>query len=97
MICHCLSCGFKSPDVHDFFHHDCRRSIKIPKAWDFLMYVPYVRRILFLWCRLFHRKHHDRYFSDGYGDRVKGDKIYFRCLKCGHGFARYIIQAPRYL
>lgn len=35
-----------------------------------LIQTPYVRRILFVFCRLFHRRHHEQYWSGerGYTD-----------------------------
>lgn len=43
--------------------------------------IPYVRRLAFVWCRLFHRQHHDeKWFTYNYR--------FFECKKCGHGFRR---------
>jgi hypothetical protein len=39
------------------------------------------RRLSYMWCRRFHRQHHEQ-FSTDYA------KLYYRCKKCDHHFSK---------
>jgi hypothetical protein len=65
--------------AHGLFLH-MKSAAKRGPLYEVAIETPYLRRVLFVWCRMIHRAHHTNFWTEY-------SKRFFRCDKCGHHFA----------